>query len=47
MRNNNTFGIKYPTGSIGRYGTEDTDNAHNAEVLKNSTQNHKTKNTKA
>lgn len=23
MRNNNTFGTKNPTGSIGRYGTKD------------------------
>jgi D-mannonate dehydratase len=50
MRNNNTFGIKYPTGSIGRYKTEDInemtntsagnlDNVHRTKVIKNKTKN--------
>lgn len=34
MRNNNTFGTKYPTGSIGRYRTEDLN-----VIANNSTRN--------
>lgn len=55
MRNNNTFGIKNPTGSIGRYSTEELNemasakgmnNPHERDDIMPKAKDHEAKNTK-